>query len=290
MVAGAREAEAGSEGAGPPGAGEARGVVTETPREAAPYRLYENVAWQDRFPPLAAGITAAGPDADFGFGTAGPATRFFEVHAALAAQLGFPLGLLVRQVHGARVVELCGAAAAAVEAGGERPADPRLMVAGRADGLVTSRHGVLLAVTAADCVPVYLLDPEAGVLGLLHAGWRGTAAGVLERGVEAAVEAGAAPERLRVHLGPAICGACYEVGPEVPRALGLGEGDRRRVDLRGVLTERAVRLGVVGANLTRSSWCTRCARDRFHSHRGSGSEAGRMAAYLGWRAEAAAAG
>lgn len=289
MGVGARGAEASPDGLGPDRPGEARDVVTETPREDAPYRLYENAAWQDRFPGLAAGITAAAPAADFGFGTAGPASRFFEVHAALAAQLGFRLGLLVRQVHGARVVSLRAAPPAPVEAGGEPPGDPRLMVAGRADGLVTSRRGALLAVTAADCVPVYLLDPEAGVLGLLHAGWRGTAAGVLERGVEVAVEAGGAPERLRVHLGPAICGACYEVGPEVPRALGLDEGGRRRVDLRGVLTERAVRLGVVGENLTRSSWCTRCARDRFHSHRGSGSEAGRMAAYLGWQ-QAAGAG
>lgn len=268
-------------------------AITERLRVAAPFDLYEHVGWEGRFPGLVAGVTAAGPGADFGLGTASPPTRFFEAHARLAGQLGFPLGLLARQVHGARVVRLGREPPWFAEGGAGRAevgptGGPHLHVAGRADGLVAACGGVLLTVTAADCVPVYLVDPRTRLLGLLHAGWRGVAAGVLERGVAVALEAGAEAGRLLLHLGPGICGDCYEVGPEVGRALGLGEAGRRTVDLREVLAERAGGLGISGDRLSRSTWCTRCARDRFHSHRGSGDEAGRMAAYLGWRSGASA--
>ena len=277
------------------GSGSGAGVATETLVPGSPFALYENQEWQARWPGLVAGITARGPESDFGLGTASPPTRCLEAHARLAAQLGFGLGVLGRQVHGSRVARLdrepsfslpeATGPAAAPPGGAEAPSsDARLIVAGRFDGLLTGRSDVLLTVTAADCVPVYLVDAEAGVLGLLHAGWRGTAAGVLERGVEAAVAAGARPVRLYLHLGPAICGSCYEVGPEVPRALGLTP--RPRVDLRAVLVDRASRLGLSVRRISRSSWCTRCARDRFHSHRGSSDQAGRMAAYLGRRARA----
>lgn len=261
--------------------------LREELREGSPFALHENVAWQERFPGLVAGVTAAGPDADFGVGTASPAARFFQAHAALTGQLGFPAGVVARQVHGARVVRVEGPlpAADAGPAGRRavRPNGPHLYVAGRGDGLLTVHGGALLTVTAADCVPVYVVDPAARLLGLFHAGWRGAAAGVLEAGIGRAVEAGADRGRLHLHLGPAICGECYEVGPEVSEALGLGAGERGRVDLRGVLARRAASLGVAGERISRSCWCTRCGGDRFHSHRGSRGRAGRMAAYLGWR-------
>src|SRR5690606_18360795 len=92
------------------------------------------------------------------------------------------------------------------------------------DGHATRAPGLLLAVSVADCVPVSLVDPERRAVALLHAGWRGAAAGILERGLEVLAERLLArPEDLHVHLGPAICGGCYEVGPEVHRALGLPE-------------------------------------------------------------------
>lgn len=166
-------------------------------------------------------------------------------------------------------------------------------MAGDADGLVCNRSGVLCCVTAADCVPVYVLDVHSGALAILHAGWRSVAAGVLEAGLEAlASRYGSRPESLIVHFGPAICGTCYEVGPEVPAALGLKKPEasegldapmvRGTVDLRAQLGRRAVRLGIRPGDITTSSWCTRCSSDQFHSHRGKGLAAGRMAAFLGW--------
>lgn len=225
-----------------------------------------------------AGITlrGRGPEgvpADFGLTTAPSAWTLLERLEALARQLGFPAVAVSRQVHGNAVVCL-----EATPEGGVR-------VPGEGDGLLTASPGLLLVVTAADCVPVYLEDGESGGLGLLHAGWRGTAAGVLRSGVRAmGARFGSRPEGLRLHLGPAVCGECYEVGPEVLRSLGRPVGEAKgTVDLRSVLGEQAVELGVAEGRITRSGRCTRCEADQFHSHRGRGERAGRMAAFIGRR-------
>jgi len=80
-----------------------------------------------------------------------------------------------------------------------------------ADALVTDRPRLALAVVVADCVPVLLADPTAGVVGAAHAGRRGAADGILARTLEAMAELGAGTEHVEVLLGPAVCGLCYEV-------------------------------------------------------------------------------
>jgi polyphenol oxidase len=230
--------------------------------------------WEERFRGVRCGITAAGPGADFGITTAGSVPSFLERYRDLAAQLGFGAVAVPRQVHGVRVLEV-GWRQVASGAGAS------VVVPGEADGVFSARRGVLLAVTAADCVPVYLASPEQRVLALLHAGWRGVAGGVLEEGLSSLrTRYGTRPEHLYLHLGPAICGTCYEVGPEVMEALGRPR-TRAPLDLRGELFRRATGAGVRSDRVTRSAWCTACDGDRFHSHRGSGGTAGRMAAFLG---------
>lgn len=149
------------------------------------------------------------------------------------------------------------------------------------DGHVTESVGVLLTVTVADCIPVYLLHPDSGTLGLVHAGWRGTAAGILEAGVARLCElTGGEARDLVIHCGVGICGACYEVGSEVVAAIHGAEADRPgRLDLRGELAGRAARQGV--ERVTASAWCTAHDHDRFHSYRWQGPGAGRMIGYLG---------
>ena len=118
---------------------------------------------------------------------------------------------------------------------------------------------------------------------LLHAGWRGAAAGILERGLEVLGErAGSRPEEVLLHLGPAICATCYEVGPEVFAALDLAipEGPTP-VDLRGALGVRAVARGVREENVSVSAHCTLCGSAGLFSHGGGNSE--RQAAFLGVR-------
>ncbi|HEY7531001.1 MAG TPA: polyphenol oxidase family protein [Gemmatimonadota bacterium] len=214
----------------------------------------------------------------------------------------------VEQVHGVDLVELGGGLSAAASAAGPGDAAPpreaaepggaaaTRPTAGRADGLL--RRGAaagprLLTVTVADCVPVYLSWP--GGYGLLHAGWRGIAGGILEAAVR---RAGAPPAALRIHLGPAIGGCCYEVGPEVEAALFGGPegreaardagallgraGPRRAADLRRALGLRAAALGLPPDAVTASASCTACDA-RLHSfRRGGGAEALRlMLAFFG---------
>jgi YfiH family protein len=146
---------------------------------------------------------------------------------------------------------------------------------------VTSEPGVLLAVSAADCVPIFVVDPRERMVAALHAGWRGVAAGVLERGL-AAFSVRLSRTELRVHLGPAICGSCYEVGPEVFEAVGLAAPGRPApIDLRAVLARRAIEHGVEPEHVTISEHCTLCTASDLFSHRGG--DRGRQVGYLGIR-------
>ncbi|RKN42498.1 peptidoglycan editing factor PgeF [Streptomyces hoynatensis] len=109
----------------------------------------------------------------------------------------------MRQVHGREVVT------ADAPWTGDGPPE--------ADGVVTARPGLALAVLTADCTPVLLADPGAGVVGAAHAGRPGLLAGVVPATVEAMCALGARPERILARTGPAVCGRCYEV-PEEMRA------------------------------------------------------------------------
>ena len=133
-----------------------------------------------------------------------------------------------------------------------------------ADGHLGATPGTAMAVTIADCVPIFLAHPS-GVGAILHSGWKGTAAGLMRRGLERFTQRGLQASDVRVHLGPAICGRCYEVGPEVYFAV-MGEriDAPKPVDLRAVIASHARQ---AGAAVSISEWCTRCHNDRFFSHR-----------------------
>ncbi len=136
------------------------------------------------------------------------------------------------------------------------------------DGHFTTVPGTALAVTVADCTPIFILHPK-GAIAALHSGWRGTAGGILERGLRLFQDNGFAVEECRVHLGTSICGGCYEVGKEVFDAIH-GEGRHQiakkgLLDVRSVLRERAFASGV--ASVAVANTCTRCHNERFFSHR-----------------------
>ena len=232
-------------------------------------RAFRHPQWHQEFPWLVQGTTDAHGDSDLRlFGSPRP-TDALARWEALRRSIGFTRVCHARQVHGARVLEHSIG----------RPAG--VLVAEDADGHATADADVLLTVSVADCVPVFLVDPIERVVGVVHAGWRGAAAGVLEAGLHAVRDlAGSGPERLRIHMGPSICGRCYEVGPEVHRALGLPEPDAPTpVDLSEVLARRAVRAGVSRPHVTRSLHCTRCSQGAFYSHRGG--DVGRQIGFIG---------
>jgi YfiH family protein len=141
-----------------------------------------------------------------------------------------------------------------------------------ADGHLSARRGTAMAVTVADCVPVFLAHPS-GASAALHSGWRGTVAGITASAIHQMKELGLEPRELRLHCGPAICGRCYEVSPDVYAQLTGRSVDRpARVDLRAVIAGHAHALGVRQTSI--SSLCTRCDNERFFSHRAG--DAGRQ--------------
>ena len=102
-----------------------------------------------------------------------------------------------------------------------------------ADGLVTSTPRTRLAVKTADCLPILLADPRAKVVAAVHAGWRGSAAGIAIRGVEAMAQLhGSRPEDIRAAFGPSIGVCCFEVGPEVAMLFSAWFPERNTLDRR----------------------------------------------------------
>jgi YfiH family protein len=138
-----------------------------------------------------------------------------------------------------------------------------------ADGHATLERGVALAVTVADCVPIFLAHPS-GAVAILHSGWRGTVAKIVHQGIKRLATAGLPPDELHMHLGPSICGRCYEVSADV-RAQLTGETATRPgcVDLRALIVDHAKAAGI--QHISVSPWCTRCDNDRFFSHRAGDS-------------------
>jgi polyphenol oxidase len=166
------------------------------------------------------------------------------------------------------------------------------------DGLITDVPGVLLGVGTADCVPVLVVDVEKRVVAAFHAGWRGTVARIVERGVARIVaEYGSRPEDMVAAVGPSIGACCYTVGDEVRSEFGGQFGYAEKLFSRGDAGEMRVNLweanrrqlldaGVDEARISMVGECTACARDengalRYFSHRGEKGVAGRMLNVVG---------
>lgn len=248
-------------------------VLREQPVTGAEVPHLEVTGWAARFGVVAGITTRAGLDGrpfDLGLASAQPIGEVLARWRALRELGGEAVSSIVcgRQVHATSIHWHHVAAGWTVLDG--------------IDGHATADTGVLLAVLVADCIPVYLVDPRSGALALLHAGWRGTAGGILPRAVALLAErAGSHPSALAVHLGVGISGPAYEVGREVVTGCGLeatGSGPWY-LDLRAILARQAVAAGV--RDISVSPWCSASDRELFFSHRGSGGSDGRMAAFLG---------
>jgi YfiH family protein len=177
----------------------------------------------------------------------------------------------VRQVHGTRVVD-------ASEAGEDVAAD----------ALVASEPGWTLRISVADCVPLLLAAPERGVVAAVHAGWRGTAAGIVAATLSHLHDRfGVRPGELHAAIGPAISGPRYQVGPEVVLALreagapasvatADAEADGRyRVSVPEAVRALLIRGGVAADRIHAGRWCTASDPERFYSHRRDAGRTGR---------------
>lgn len=154
-----------------------------------------------------------------------------------------------------------------------------------ADGLVTDVPGLPLFVFSADCITVLLFDPARRAVGAVHAGWRGTALGIVKKAVETMTAAyGTDPADLRAAIGPGIGPCCFETHGDVPQALLAGMGEDARpfiapygeekfhVDLKGVNRRWLELAGVRQIDVC--DLCTACRGDLFWSHRKLGSRRG----------------
>ncbi len=237
---------------------------------AVPWALLPG--WRERFG-VFAGITERGDAAapfDLGLAGAAPIGAVLERWQRIQALAPRMAGVVVaRQVHGVSVLW-------------HGEARSGLTLLHGADGHATSAPGLLLTVSLADCIPIYLVDPVRRAVALLHSGWRGTAGGILRAGVELLCrQAGSRIGDVVVHIGVGICGACYEVGAEVASACGRppAGGGASRLDLRAVIAEQAAGLGV--GDLSVSPLCSAHDAGRFMSYRRSAGRDGRMVAMLG---------
>ncbi|WP_431992269.1 peptidoglycan editing factor PgeF [Streptomyces albogriseolus] len=176
----------------------------------------------------------------------------------------------MNQVHGADAVVVD-------EPWGDRPVP-------EVDAIVTARRGLALAVLTADCVPVLLADPVAGVVAAAHAGRPGLVAGVVPAAVRAMTGLGADPARIVARTGPAVCGRCYEVPEQMradvaavePAAYAETGWGTPAVDVVAGVHAQLERLGVDGAG--RSPVCTRESDDHFSYRRDRTT--GRLASYV----------
>lgn len=178
----------------------------------------------------------------------------WERWIALAAQLSpkTPRLAFAHQVHGSTVHT-------------HAPTWTGLLRVSEGDGHVAFHGATAMAVTVADCVPVFLAHPS-GAAGIVHSGWKGTAARIAPAAVALFQAHGLAPSDLIAHCGPSVCGACYEVSPDVVRQLtGANAGHPSCVDLRSIIAAQLAAMGI--RSITQSTLCTKHDNDKFFSHR-----------------------
>jgi len=170
----------------------------------------------------------------------------------------------------------------------EMPDESSVMGTVENDAVVTDVYGVALTVLTADCVPILIADRVRRVVAAVHAGWRGTAFSIARKAVRAMMDAfGSSPVDLAAAIGPAIGVCCYQVGPEVLRAMRtafswaddyiVDEADGHgRLDLGGINREALVDAGLDRRRVEVVSRCTACDEDLFYSYRRDGDGTGRM--------------
>ena len=185
----------------------------------------------------------------------------------------------MRQVHGDQIVEV---------------KDKNLKEAGEADGMITKEPDIFLAVLTADCVPLLFIAPEQKLVAAVHAGWRGTLAGIAEKTLrffENQYDVPAAD--LEVALGPSIGPCCYEVQEDVAGSLMKRWGKlmtpsivvkegKSFINLRRLNRDILRAYGVLGNQLYQIGPCTSCAADEYFSYRRARSETGRQMSFIGW--------
>lgn len=200
--------------------------------------------------------------------------RVHENRLRLAREVGIPPVRTLSMVHGTRVVRV----------------DRHPPAVREGDACITDRPGVPMMITTADCVPIFFHDPVRRAVGLAHAGWRGTVAGIAAETVQAlAREYGSRAGDVLVGIGPAIGPCCFEVDRDVAepflqrfpgKDLVAERLNKFTVDLWRANIQVLLEAGVAEERIRISRLCTSCREDLFFSYRRDRTVTGRMAALI----------
>jgi YfiH family protein len=187
--------------------------------------------------------------------------------------------ITMRQLHGDHILEV---------------KDKNIKEAGEGDGMVTSEKEAFLGVLTADCVPILFVAPEKELAAVVHAGWRGTVAGLAAKMVQLLKNPyGITPDQVEVAQGPAIGSCCYEVKDDVSNPLLERWGKiakpclenragKTYLDLRRLNRAILEQAGVPSKHIYEIGPCTSCSADEFFSYRREKKETGRQISFVGW--------
>jgi polyphenol oxidase len=152
---------------------------------------------------------------------------------------------------------------------------------GDGDALITNLPGLSISVRTADCYPILVIDERNRAIAAVHAGWRGTAARIVQKTLARMHEMyDTEPGHVRAAIGPGIGSCCYEVGPEVARQFGHGVDQQTHLDLVFENRKQLEDAGVPAGKIEALGICTFCDAKRFFSYRREREQAGRMTSFI----------
>ena len=215
----------------------------------------------------------------------GDAVENIKHSKAIAGRLfGFDASrlLTINQVHGSNVLTI------------DKPVkDISDLSKTSADAIITNQCGIAIGVLTADCVPILLLDPVKKVIGIVHAGWKGAAKGIVQKTVETMVKQfGSDKKALLAAIGPYIGSCCYKVDEVVIKEFGvhspeLGGNkfikkgkDSWALDLKKANFVQMLDIGLLEKNISVEDFCTSCRNDMFFSYRADGKVTGRQLNFI----------
>lgn len=199
--------------------------------------------------------------------------RVMENRKRFFGKIGIPIDRLAipNQVHGSKIFSVT---------------QPGIYDA--CDGLMTCEENIFLVVTVADCVPVFLFDPDLPAVAAVHAGWKGCKSNILKIALkEMSIQYGTDPSNLLAYIGPSAGVCCYEVEKQVAEQFDdayvlYRSVNKPHLDMKAIQVDALLEAGVKINNIETSHYCTICNPDLFHSYRRYGEQSGRMMGVIGF--------
>lgn len=261
-------------------------------------QYYSIKSWVEQYPGLVAGFTTKNGGAskdsfqsqNFGFHVGDNTTDVCNNREALAKTIRVPLERWVgaEQTHGIQIKKVTSAD----RGKGANAYDDSIQ---DTDGFYSQEKGTLMTLCFADCVPLFFIAPKERMIGIAHAGWKGTVHGIGAKMVSTWQAEGIDVERISVIIGPSICKKCYIVDDYVITFVQntlehvekkpynqIKEG-QYSLDLQELNKQILMKQGIKENQILTTTYCSSCHQDEFFSHRRDNGKTGRMMSFIGWR-------